>query len=106
MSTDVQDALQSDLGRHDRPAWRGARARMISPPAGDVRVQIPALRMGRFFPDLLRPRRRVDVYQGLTVASRRLRIRKSNVLCSSPLGGTAAVLLCGLSMLSPLRYGQ
>ncbi|MCK0441206.1 IS256 family transposase [Gordonia alkaliphila] len=52
-------------GRYERSADRttvrnGHRPKTISTPAGDVRVKIPKLRAGSFFPVLLERRRRID----------------------------------------------
>ena len=45
----------------DRIAQRnGHRPKLSSTPAGDVEVGIPKLRQGSFFPELLKPRRRID----------------------------------------------
>jgi putative transposase len=38
----------------------GHRPKLVSTPAGDIEVQIPKLRQGSFFPELLEPRRRID----------------------------------------------
>jgi putative transposase len=38
----------------------GTRARLLSTKAGDVKLRIPKLREGSFFPALLEPRRRID----------------------------------------------
>lgn len=38
----------------------GHRPKLVSTPGGDLTVQIPKLRKGSFFPELLEPRRRVD----------------------------------------------
>jgi putative transposase len=38
----------------------GARGRVLSTQAGDVRLRIPKLRKGSFFPSILEPRRRID----------------------------------------------
>lgn len=38
----------------------GHRPKLLSTPAGDVEVDIPKLREGSFFPELLEPRRRID----------------------------------------------
>jgi len=38
----------------------GHRPRLLSPPAGDVELEIPKLRQGSFFPSLLERRRRID----------------------------------------------
>ena len=38
----------------------GHRPKLLSTPAGDIDVQIPKLRKGSFFPELLEPRRRID----------------------------------------------
>lgn len=38
----------------------GHRPKLLSTPAGDIDVEIPKLREGSFFPELLEPRRRID----------------------------------------------
>ena len=38
----------------------GSRTRLLSTKAGDVKLHIPKLREGSFFPALLEPRRRID----------------------------------------------
>ena len=38
----------------------GHRPKLLSTPAGDIEVGIPKLRKGSFFPELLKPRRRID----------------------------------------------
>ena len=38
----------------------GHRPKLLSTPAGDIEVEIPKLRKGSFFPELLEPRRRID----------------------------------------------
>ena len=38
----------------------GSRPKLLSTPAGDIEVDIPKLRTGSFFPELLEPRRRID----------------------------------------------
>lgn len=38
----------------------GHRPKLLSTPAGDLDIQIPKLRSGSFFPELLEPRRRID----------------------------------------------
>ena len=45
----------------DRTTHRnGSRTRLLSTKAGDVKLHIPKLREGSFFPALLEPRRRID----------------------------------------------
>lgn len=39
----------------------GHRPKLLSTPAGDVEIGIPKLRTGSFFPELLEPRRRIDL---------------------------------------------
>ena len=75
----IQDALQLALqemieaeattvigaGRYERTSERktdrnGTRPRTLTTTAGDVRLRIPKLRKGTFFPSILEPRRRVD----------------------------------------------
>jgi putative transposase len=78
LSIVVQDALQElreaevtvRLGGWVRAAYQGSedpsgtrngsRPRTVSTPAGDVEVKILKLRKGRFFAELLEPRRRID----------------------------------------------
>ena len=52
-------------GRYERSQGRGThrnghRPKTVSTTAGDVKVQIPKLRAGSFFPSLLERRRRID----------------------------------------------
>jgi putative transposase len=52
-------------GRYERTDERtthrnGSRTRLLSTKAGDVKLHIPKLREGSFFPALLEPRRRID----------------------------------------------
>jgi putative transposase len=52
-------------GRYERSESRtthrnGSRTRLLSTKAGDVKLHIPKLREGSFFPALLEPRRRID----------------------------------------------
>ena len=52
-------------GRYERTEERtthrnGTRTRLLSTKAGDVKLHIPKLREGSFFPALLEPRRRID----------------------------------------------
>lgn len=67
----MQDLIDAELTTaigaepHERTEARtnqrnGARARLLSTPAGDIELRIPKLRVGSFFPSLLEPRRRVD----------------------------------------------
>ena len=67
----MQDLIDAELttaigaAPHERTDSRvtqrnGARARLLSTPAGDIELRIPKLRVGSFFPSLLEPRRRVD----------------------------------------------
>jgi putative transposase len=67
----MQDLIDAELTTaigaepHERTDSRvtqrnGARARLLSTPAGDIELRIPKLRVGSFFPSLLEPRRRVD----------------------------------------------
>ncbi len=55
----------------DRSGTRnGSRPQTVSTPSGDVEVNIPKLRKGSFFPDLLEPRRRVDrALRGVTMSA-------------------------------------
>jgi NAD(P)-dependent dehydrogenase (short-subunit alcohol dehydrogenase family) len=52
-------------GRYERSESRtternGSRPRTLTTKAGDVRLAIPKLRKGSFFPEILAPRRRID----------------------------------------------
>jgi putative transposase len=52
-------------GRYERTESRrternGSRPRTLTTKAGDVRLAIPKLRKGSFFPEILEPRRRID----------------------------------------------
>jgi putative transposase len=52
-------------GRYERTDQRltdrnGSRPRLLTTTAGDVRLRIPKLRKGTFFPSILEPRRRID----------------------------------------------
>jgi putative transposase len=67
----LQDLIDAELSAaigarpHERTESRtnqrnGGRSRLLSTPAGDVKLRIPKVRVGSFFPSLLEPRRRVD----------------------------------------------
>jgi transposase-like protein len=63
----IEAALTARIGAapHERASSRvtqrnGHRPKTVSTPAGDIEVQIPKLRQGSFFPELLEPRRRID----------------------------------------------
>jgi len=67
----IQDLIEAEVTTrigaelHERSASRvtqrnGHRPKTVSTPAGDIEVQIPKLREGSFFPELLEPRRRID----------------------------------------------
>ena len=67
----IQELIEAELtarigaGPGERTETRtaqrnGHRPKQLSTPAGDVEVQIPKLRQGSFFPELLEPRRRID----------------------------------------------
>ncbi|MET0729540.1 MAG: transposase, partial [Acidimicrobiales bacterium] len=62
----MQDLIDAELSAaigaepHERTESRlnqrnGARARLLSTPAGDVELRIPKLRVGSFYPALLEP---------------------------------------------------
>ncbi len=67
----IQELIEAELtarigaGPHERTEARvtqrnGHRPKTVTTPAGDIEVQIPKLREGSFFPELLEPRRRID----------------------------------------------
>jgi transposase-like protein len=67
----MQELIEADAtqqigaGRYERAETRvtdrnGSRARLVATQAGDVRLRIPKLRKGSFFPAILEPRRRID----------------------------------------------
>jgi transposase-like protein len=63
----IEDELTAFIGAEpgERTATRtaqrnGHRPKLLSTPAGDIEVDIPKLRTGSFFPELLEPRRRID----------------------------------------------
>jgi len=67
----IQELIEAELtarigaAPHERSVERvtqrnGHRPKKVSTPAGDIEVQIPKLREGSFFPELLEPRRRID----------------------------------------------
>jgi putative transposase len=62
---EVEAAEKIGAGRYERSDARvthrnGTRSKTLSTKAGDLRVDIPKLRAGSFFPTLLEPRRRID----------------------------------------------
>jgi len=63
---DAEATAQIGAAPHERTDTRttmrnGTRDKTVSTTAGDLRVRVPKLRTGSFFPSLLAPRRRVDV---------------------------------------------
>lgn len=63
----IETEATSKIGaaRYERSESRtternGARPRLLATKAGDVRLRIPKLRKGSFFPSILEPRRRID----------------------------------------------
>lgn len=62
---DLEAAEVIGAGRYERTETRrternGSRPRTLTTKAGDVRLAIPKLRKGSFFPEILEPRRRID----------------------------------------------
>src|SRR4051794_37949413 len=62
---EAEAAEQVGAGRYERTQSRtternGHRPRLLTTKAGDVRLAIPKLRTGSFFPSVLEPRRRID----------------------------------------------
>jgi putative transposase len=62
---EAEAAEKIGAGRYERSETRvthrnGSRPKTLSTKAGDLRVDIPKLRSGSFFPTLLEPRRRID----------------------------------------------
>ena len=62
---ETEATQQIGAGRYERAETRvtdrnGSRARLVATQAGDVRLRIPKLRKGSFFPAILEPRRRID----------------------------------------------
>ena len=62
---DAEAAEKIGAGRYERSDERltyrnGTRPKVLSTKAGDLRVAIPKLRAGSYFPSLLEPRRRID----------------------------------------------
>jgi putative transposase len=60
---ETEATQQIGAGRYERAETRvtdrnGSRARLVATQAGDVRLRIPKLRKGSFFPAILEPRRR------------------------------------------------
>lgn len=67
----LQDLIEAEAtsvvgaGRYERTTERttqrnGSRPRTLTTTAGDLRLRIPKLRKGTFFPSILEPRRRID----------------------------------------------
>ena len=67
----IQELIEAELTArigaepHERSLARvnqrnGHRPKTVSTPAGDLELQIPKVRKGSFFPELLEPRRRID----------------------------------------------
>ena len=62
---ELEAARAIGAGRYERTPERlthrnGARERLLSTKAGDLKLRIPKLRQGSFYPSLLEPRRRID----------------------------------------------
>jgi putative transposase len=62
---ELEATLAIGADRYERTETRttqrnGSRPRVLSTKAGDVKLSIPKLREGSFFPSLLEPRRRID----------------------------------------------
>jgi putative transposase len=62
---ETEATQQIGASRYERAETRvtdrnGSRARLVATQAGDVRLRIPKLRKGSFFPAILEPRRRID----------------------------------------------
>jgi putative transposase len=62
---ETEATQQIGAGRYERAETRvtdrnGSRARLVATQASDVRLRIPKLRKGSFFPAILEPRRRID----------------------------------------------
>ncbi len=71
MTLILQELIELEASRSSAPARyertdertthrNGSRTRVLSTKAGDVKLHIPKLREGSFFPALLEPRRRID----------------------------------------------
>jgi len=71
LGTALQELIEAELttkigaGPGERVPTRtvqrnGHRPKLLSTPAGDLELEIPKLRKGSFFPELLEPRRRID----------------------------------------------
>jgi putative transposase len=63
---DAEATAHIGAGPHERTDTRttqrnGTRDKLVATTAGDLRVKIPKVRSGSFFPTLLAPRRRIDV---------------------------------------------
>jgi len=63
---DAEATAHIGAGLHERSDARttqrnGTRDKLVTTAAGDLRVKIPKVRTGSFFPALLAPRRRIDV---------------------------------------------
>src|SRR4029453_15043099 len=72
---ETEATQQIGAGRYERAETRvtdrnGSRARLVASQACDVRLRIPKLRKGSFFPAILEPRRRIDqaLYAGVMEA--------------------------------------
>jgi putative transposase len=62
---ETEATQQIGAGRYERAETRvtdrnGSCARLVATQAGGVRLRIPKLRKGSFFPAILEPRRRID----------------------------------------------
>ncbi len=62
---ELEAAEMIGTARYERTESRrternGSRPRVLTTKAGDVRLAIPKLRKGSFFPEILEPRRRID----------------------------------------------
>jgi len=62
---DAETTAAVGAGRYERTQSRvternGSRPRLLTTHAGDVKLAIPKLRTGSFFPSILSPRRRID----------------------------------------------
>jgi putative transposase len=62
---ETEATQQIGAGRYERAETRvtdrnGSRVRLVATQASDVRLPIPKLRKGSFFPAILEPRRRID----------------------------------------------
>jgi putative transposase len=59
-ATEVIGAARYERSETRRAERNGSRPRVLTTKAGDVRLAIPKLRKGSFFPEILEPRRRID----------------------------------------------